>query len=219
MRLTIVLVAAAALAASPPPARADSGKPVVELMTTSVLVSTEQLQAALPAFQTAVSRDLGPAWNLDATLIVGDPAHPVPADMTLVITDWPDCMWCGGYHWVTANGQPYAKVFPDDGPGAEAWTLVVTHELFEMLVDPLANRFARLQGKQWLVEVADPCESGFYAYFIGQVAVSDFVLPTWYQARGRGPFDFTGFFVRPGQVGRHGYASYLKPNGWGQVFG
>lgn len=217
----LLLAALAALAAvvsvaAPAQASTRTGLPTVELLTVSQYVTTADLQAALPAFQTAVSRDFAPAWGQDATLFVGDPAHPSPATMTITVSDTPDCLGCGGYHDRTARRQPYAKVFwlPD-----ESWQLILTHELFEMLADPQANRYARYHDRTWLVEVGDPVESGFYAYRIGGVVISDFILPAWYDAGATGPYDFAGALRRPGQVGRHGYASWRTDDGrWHQVF-
>lgn len=186
--------------------------PRVELFTTSSTVPRAELEAALPMFQTAVSRDLAPVWGTDAVLFVGDPAKPEPADMTVTIREAANCWSCLGYHWITAKRQPYALVF--DVSTIDSWQLTLTHELFEMLVDPQANRTMTRNAKTWLVEVADPCESGFYAYFIDGVAISDFITPRWYDNSYPGPIDFTQSFSHPGQIGRHGYAAWYDGTRW-----
>ncbi len=190
--------------------------PTVLFTTDSVSVSQEQLDAALPDFQTAVSRDLAPWWGTDAVLTT-DPS--VPADMTVSITDDLKCFGCLGFH-DTSNNHPSSYV---GGALAELyssdWRLVATHELFEMLVDPWINRFASWNRRQYLVEVGDPVESGLYAYYVNDTPITDFILPGWYGAVRNQPVDFTHSLRRPGQIGRHGYVSWLTPSGWKQSFG
>lgn len=187
----------------------------------SQTVPQADIDAALPAFQIAVSRDFASVWGTDATLTT-DPT--VPYQMEVWVEDFSDQPGALGYHDVI-HGHPVSRVFAAEGAiWNESWQLTFTHELFEMLADPWINRFAVYKKKTWLVEVGDPVESGFYAYTINGVVISDFITPAWY---GQGwassplktPVDFTHGLKRPGTVGRHGYASYRVDNKWGQVFG
>lgn len=201
---------------------AYANSPVVYVDNVSSVVSQADLAAALPAFQTAVSRDLAPVWGTDATL-TSDPAQEAAAQMVVKLEDESDaCGMAGcalGYHDVI-GGKPVARVFAKTSSDFhEAWPLTFSHELFEMLVDPWINRQAQWHGRQWLVEVCDPPESGMYAYFVDGVPVSDFITPRWYDAKLRGPFDFTHGLRRSGQIGRHGYASFWAGSSWSQVYG
>jgi hypothetical protein len=126
----------------------------VLIVNQSTLVTDEQIQDALPAFQQAVTNDFAPVWGTDATLTT-DPA--TEDAWTVTITDEPDVLFAAGYHYLD-HGRPAAKVFADAMP----WQLVLTHELFEMLVDPWLNRSVRAHGKWWLVEVGDPVETRSY---------------------------------------------------------
>jgi hypothetical protein len=193
--------------------------PVVFVDNESSVVPQADVDAAVPAFQVAVSRDFASVWGTDATLTT-DPA--VPAQMVVRLEDDADCGGCLGYHDVI-GGRPTSRVFARTSAlDNESWQLVFSHELEEMLVDPWVNRLAEWGGRTWLVEVSDPCESGLYAYFVDGVAISDFITPRWYDRSLPGRFDFTGRFRRAGQVGQHGYASYRDPGAWGgwsQVFG
>lgn len=195
--------------------------PLVYVSNVSTTVPQADVDAALPAFQTAVSRDLAPAWGTDATLTT-DPTLETSAQMVVEISDDANCVGCLGYHEVF-GGKPTSYVFARTGAEFnESWQLTFSHELFEMLVDPWINRLAQWNGRNWLVEVCDPPESGLYAYFVDGVAISDFITPRWYDRTLRGPFDFTRHLKRAGQIGKHGYASYLDPSafgGWSQVFG
>lgn len=193
-----------------------ASKPVVYAYTLSASVSQADLDAAIPALQTAVSRDLAASWGTDATLTT-DPAYAGSADMTISIDDGDgaSCM-CYGFHDV-AKGRPYSVVYgdlaiQDDG---NAW-LTFTHELFEMLVDPWINHYARYKGKTWLVEVGDPVERD--AYSIDGIQISDFITPRWYNPTLKGPFDFMHLVRKAGTLTRGGYASWLDDLGWHQVF-
>lgn len=198
-------------------ARAEG--PVIYVKNASTTVPQAQVDVTVQAAQIAVSRDLAPAWGTDAALTEDPSVHH---DMVVVILDYSDsCGWDGcalGYH-ENFHGVPTAYVFAATSDlFSEAWTIVFTHELFEMIVDPWTNRFATGIKHVWLTEVCDPVESGFYGYFIGPVAISDFITPHWYGGYGRK--DFTGYLTHAEQIGVHGYASYrTKTGGWGQVFG
>jgi hypothetical protein len=70
------------------------------------------------------------------------------------------------------------------------WPVTASHELLEILVDPLGHQFRRAPDIDpasdghliaYLVEVGDPCE--VFSYPIGDVAVSDFVTPDYYDPK------------------------------------
>lgn len=195
-----------------------SSTPVVLVLNESTKIPQADVVAALPAFQIAVSRDLAKAWGTDALLTTD---ANMDADMVVVITnDAPGMCLCFGYHSIDWLGRPVSYVLANPSLEMhESWQLTFTHELFEMLVDPWINHFAMWNGRTWLVEVGDPCESGYYAYWINGVVISDFILPKWYNKSLPGKYDQAGLFTRSGQIGRHGYASYRQNGQWLQVHG
>lgn len=202
----------------PAVATADPAAAVVYVGNLSTTVPQADIDAALPAFQTAVTRDFAPVWGVNVVLTT-DPTAQATAQMVVNVEDWSTVFGALGYHDVI-GGRPTSRVFAAEGAAFnESWQLTFTHELFEMLADPWINHFAIWNNRTWLVEVADQVESGFYAYTINGVVISDFVTPRWYNAKLRGPFDFTRHLKRAGQIGRHGYASYWTSGGWKQVFG
>lgn len=137
-----------------------------------------------------------------------------------------------GYH-TDDHHQPYALVELTDD-----WTVTVSHELAEMVVDPWGSRmhgarlpsglegdFARFglhgpkQHVHYLLEVCDPCEAT--AYEVNGVRVSDFLLPAWYRSNPRRlpSYSFEGSITAPRQVNDGGYVSFANPDGeWFQVF-
>jgi len=142
-------------------------------------ISAAELEAVAEALQIQVTRDLGPEWGVKAKVKVGGPG---PKTWMLKIVD-PSQMppGAGGVH-LDHNGLPYAIV----EPGSQ-WTIAASHELVEMLVDPLGQKMvtapsidpaAHGRPVQYLVEVGDPCE--VFGYKINGITVSDFVQQDYY---------------------------------------
>lgn len=156
--------------------------PIV-LVNQSTLVSNAQLEQWLPALQTQISRDFAPCWGTDARLALGEPMAGV---WSVLLTDQADNPADLGYH-IDDTGTPQAKVFaaPTLGCGSSVST-VLSHELLEMLADPLCNRLAA-DGRH-IVEVCDPVEENYY--LIDNVQVSNFVLPSYFGMTGGLRFDF-----------------------------
>jgi hypothetical protein len=116
--------------------------------------------------------------------------------------------------------------------------VTVSHELLEMLADPAGFRLtsARLpQGLDleyahfglrykssrvhYLVEVCDPCENT--AYEVGGVAVSDFLLPTWYRTSVLAGVAYSRVSgcESPREIAKGGYVSFANNAGeWFQVY-
>lgn len=198
MRVTLAVFAAVcALVAAPQAAPASTP---IYLVNGSQSLSDGQIEASLPAFQTAVDRDFAPIWHsgADIRFLVGSQTPPKGAE-TITLTDSIDCLMCAGFH-DEKNGTPYAEVQVD-----QDWTVTLTHELFEMLADPDTNwpRAVHTVVGWYMVEVSDPVESPIFGYQIGATRISDFVRPSWYS--GSKPFDFTRHVRRPRQVLKDGY--------------
>jgi len=141
------------------------------------------------ALQKQVSSDLAPAWCVDARLCFVGSGAPIPAGAwAITISDnTDDPAGDLGYHSSDANG-PYAKVFAkttmDDN---QEWSAVISHELLEMLINPLGSLAAfvpsdntGLIGRYYDLEVCDPVYPQDQCYKIDNVLVSDFVFPAWF---------------------------------------
>jgi hypothetical protein len=165
--------------------------------------------------QKQVSRDLGPIWNIDASVSVFEKLDDVPLGYWQVIIKDKIPFDAGGIHLNRDNGQPFALVqFSDD------WSLTVSHEIAEMLVDPSGNRTVAAnspkpgQGRVLiLVEVSDPSEAARFGYTVNSVLVSDFYTPQFFDpvvASGV-RYSFTGAITEPRQVLDGGYISWWDP--------
>jgi hypothetical protein len=204
----IVLGMALCALVSAPVALGDlSPSPVtVYVQNASSAVSDAEVQDALPAFQAAVTEDFAPYWS-DAHLVLG--TGP-PGSWQIFLQDDSDVPGALGYHDVS-QGSPIGFVFVHTALLADvSWQLVFTHELFEILGDPYANRGIVVRKTVYVVETADPVEDENYSYTrpsaTGQpVVISDFVFENWFRKHSAWPYDFTHAARRPLQVLPGGY--------------
>jgi hypothetical protein len=113
------------------------------------------------------------------------------------------------------DNQPFALVTSGDG-----WSVTVSHETLEMVVDPFGNRLVagdspkEDQGRvEFLVEVCDPSEAVDFGYTANGIAVSDFYTPHFFDPiRSNGvQYSYTGAIKEPRQVLRGGYLSWHDP--------
>jgi len=149
--------------------------------------------------------------------------------MWLVVLDNSDQAGALGYHDLTPNGLPMGKIFAgSDLQYGSKWTVTASHELLEMLGDPDINLCASVANddgslRLYAYEVADACEADQYAYQIGDVWVSDFVYPAWFESF-REPnstqFDKQNHLTAPFQLLPGGYIGILdttSTHGWTQL--
>jgi hypothetical protein len=195
----------------------------VAIVNQSSLLGADDVTGCVAALQTQVSRDLASTWGMDARLrVAGEPGDDEEALYLLDDSQQADVL---GYH-TRRNGQrPCGFVFVRPSLDAgDAWQATASHELLEMLVDPLVNLAAEgvYQGQPALfaLEVCDAVENDEYE--IDGVPVANFVLPTWFVP---GPLpdevlvDFLGRLVEPFTLSPGGYASFcLEPGRWQQWF-
>jgi hypothetical protein len=184
-------------------------------------IAFDQLTNVAAAINRQVQRDLGPIWNVRATVsaVPKLDALPIGVSPIFIVTNLPPGE--GGVH-LTKHRQPYALVEIGDG-----WTIAASHECLEMIVDPSGNHLypssavevknGKIQdapGKfEYLVEVCDPSEDEPFAYAIDDVTVSDFYTPNFFDpvvATGV-RYSFTGALTRPREVLKNGYLSWLNP--------
>lgn len=195
----------------------------IVLVNESSLVGPDDVARCAAALQTQVSRDFAPAWGIEARVGVAGKADD--GEEALYLLDDSAQADALGYHRRSGDQRPCGFVFvrPCLESGA-AWQATASHELLEMLADPLVNLTAEgsFQGLPALfaLEVCDPVECD--TYDVGDVSVSNFVLPTWFLA---GPHpddvlvDFLGRLAEPFTLSPGGYASYCTELGrWQQWF-
>jgi hypothetical protein len=159
-----------------------------------------------------VVRDLNPVWGVAAVVSPFLSLEQVPPGyLPLVILDTGAELPFAfhGLHF-TEDGRPFALV-----AHSSSWSLMASHELLEMLVDPYGVRVGSApslrddQGDvEYLVEVCDPCQRATYT--IDGVLVSDFVTPAYYDPSSTqgARYSYTGRVEHPRHLLEGGYVSW-----------
>src|ERR1700704_3617776 len=104
----------------------------VAIISQTEKIKMDELTLVSAAIQKQVTRDLAPAWNIDASVDCFESLAAVPLGYwSVIIMDEDIHSEAGGIHKNGQNGQPYALVrYADD------WPMMTSHETMEMLVDP-----------------------------------------------------------------------------------
>jgi hypothetical protein len=202
----------------------------VEITNQSTVLSDALVQAAIPALQTQTHRDFAPIWGIDADLsFLQNASNPTPGAWLLGIFDNSDQAGALGYHELSPQGTPLAKVFAgSDKQAGLNWTVTSSHELLEMLADPDIDLTVFVQpntstGTIYAYEVCDACESDSFGYSIDGTLVSDFVFPSWFESfrtLGSTQFDFQNKITKPFEILAGGYISIFdvtSGSGWQQI--
>lgn len=189
----------------------------VALVSESKAIPRSDVSKVAAALQKQVTRDLAPIWNISGTVDAFEILEDVPAGY------WPmiirDGIHASGSHRDT-DGQPFALITLSSSD-LDSWSLIASHEAFEMLVDPSGNRVQAGdspkadQGRvSFLVEVCDPCESTDFGYSVNGVLVSDFCTPNYFDpVTGSGVrYDYSGAIAKPRQVLKGGALSWVDPS-------
>jgi hypothetical protein len=188
------------------------------LISESQRVPLSDVMIVAAALQKQVVRDLGPIWNLRATVDPFERLEDMPVGYwPMVVKDDIDFPGAAGIH-LDKDGQPFALISATDS--MDQWSLTASHEVCEMLVDPFGNRLVagdspKLdQGRvMFLVEVCDPSEAADFAYSSNGVLVSDFYTPQYFDPLGSDGvrYSFTDAISEPRDVLEGGYLSWLDP--------
>lgn len=188
------------------------------LISESKQVSTKDVMVVAAALQKQVVRDLGPIWNVRATVDPFDRLEDMPLGYwPMIIKDDIDFDGAAGIH-LDKDGQPFALITASDS--IDQWSLTTSHEVCEMLVDPFGNRLVAGdspkpdQGRvMFLVEVCDPSEASDFAYSSNGVLVSDFYTPNYFDPLSSSGvrYSFSDAIKEPRDVLRGGYLSWVDP--------
>jgi hypothetical protein len=176
-------------------------------------VDISELTRVAAALQKQITRDFTPMWSVPAGIAAFSSVQDVPIDYWMISLCFSVPEGAGGHR--DADGRPAAFVeWQDD------WSLSASHEMLEMLADPWGNRLIAGpslkpdQGRvEYLVEIADPCQSIDCAYTINGELVSDFYSPHFFDpvASEGVRYSFSGKITQPRQVLRGGYLSWRDP--------
>lgn len=206
--------------------------PTIHIQNNTTVLSDAQLQAAIAALQIQLDRDWQPVWGTTATLSFVSKTGTVPSTgWVIYMMDTSDIPGALGYHDETAAGRPIGKVFAkDDMRYGYNWTVTLSHELLEMMLDPYINQTVFAQdsvssGLLYAYEACDAVEADSLGYTINGILVSDFVYPTWFDLTITNyhgvKFDYCNRLTAPFQLWSGGYIGVFPvPNdgsGWSSI--
>lgn len=202
-------------------AQAGQGGPVsiacMNMATVDLGVPFDRLTATL---QKCFDQHFLPIWGYPVRLY--NTKTPKPTDWQFVYFDDADTAGALGYHDLTIKGQPVSKIFVKTTIAAkEVVSVTACHELFEMVIDPVANLWAQAgNGTEYAYEMSDPVEED--TFMVDGVEMSNFVYPSWFEPFKHPPstkFDHLGLLKAPFSMTKGGYVITMKNGKVKEVFG
>lgn len=161
-----------------------------------------------------------PVWGYPIKLYNTDKAKS--SDWQFVYFDDADTAGALGYHDLTKDGQPVSKVFVRTTlADKQLVSVTASHELFEMVIDPLANLWAEAaDGTEYAYEMSDPVEED--TFLVDGIAMSNFVHPAWFEPfkhPAGTKFDHLGLLSKPFSMTKGGYVITKKKGVVTEQFG
>src|SRR5579883_2010610 len=169
--------------------------------TTSPLASQltpEWLARCANAATVQLSRDAAKYWGtaVDGCRVGSGPDDVQPGELAFTIVDQEaDAPGAVAFHDVQGNAVPFAVLILSTCNTLDDASTAITHELLEANGDLDCNDWCDDgQGHEWARETCDAVESNSYPIDLGDgqppIAVSDFVLPSFFAQGGQAPFNF-----------------------------
>lgn len=170
---------------------------MIAVYSAASVCSPADVEKMVHACATQVERDFAPAWSrLPSTPRFFSDKSQIPAGTpTILVADVCDDPEALAYHTEGTDGAISglvgAKTILDDGgtlfTGSVSVSGALSHEILETHVDPFVDSWVQMPDGQHLVafEVCDPVQDRYYS--IGDVAVSSFVYPRYFDERATAP--------------------------------
>jgi hypothetical protein len=198
------------------------------VVNVSTVLTDAQVAGMVEACKIQLDQHFSPLWGATALLVfVPKGAAPPKGAWQVAVLDNADQAGVEGYHDVTIEGLPLAKVFAKTILlYGDKVSVALSHEILEMRADPDVNLLvedAARKQRFWAFEAGDPVQADEYLVAVSsgaQVAVSNFVLPAYFQTfRRTGPFDYLKKLSAPvPAMTPGGYMIYVQNGAWSQVF-
>lgn len=166
-------------------------------------------------------RDVAKAYKLKppgVTLVTPDAEIPTTEAVGLDFVDDDGLDGAIGHHgWLPGADFPWALVGCKESP---MWTVTASHEACEYFMNLRLDRYVvGPEDWRWPMEICDMVEDHYYPVSVtvlGQsrdVMLSDWVLPSFWDANGRYPYDQMRVLRQPFDVAEGGYA-LVERNGY-----
>ncbi len=158
------------------------------------------LQRCAKACAAQLLGDVAPFWGevIGGVRVAASRADVQPGEMVFAIVDaLPDAPGAIAYHDVTGAAVPVAFLALSTCQSLDDVSTAISHELVETTGDAGCNLWADDgAGAEWARELCDAVESNTYPIDLndGQppIRLSDFVIPTFFEAGAAGPYSFLG---------------------------
>jgi hypothetical protein len=207
---------------------------IIAIVNRSRQLSRAEAELLVAACDVQLRRDAAPPWRMEPLSVRLYPSESrIPRSAVPIrIVDEPDEEDAEGYHWETDDGRPYGRVFVNailgDATGEQrrhkirldplGVSVALSHEVLEAFVDPDINLWALgRNNRMYAYEVCDPVQEQSYRVRIdgGDVYVSNFVYPTWFDLENvpHARYDHLRTLDRPFQIPAGGYAVYWNTDG------
>lgn len=176
--------------------------------------------ALTATLQTCFDLHFLPIWGYPVSLYNTDVAKP--KDWQFVYFDDADTAGALGYHDLTKDGQPVSKIFVKTTlKDNQLVSVTACHELFEMVIDPIANLWAEAaDGTEYAYEMCDPVEED--TFLVNGMQMSNFLYPTWFEPFKHLPrtkYDHLGLLTKPFSLTKGGYEIVKRGGKVSEVFG
>jgi hypothetical protein len=192
----------------------------------STVISDTDVQDCITAMQIQHDSDFKPAWKTEVLLTFYAKGNVLPpGTWQLVILDDSDQAGALGYHDTTVNGDPMGKIFAkDDLKDGASWTVTLSHEFHEMIIDPYICLLVQVGDIFYSYESDDAVEDDSFAKPVKipngkSILISDSVTPAWFiPGDSSGKYDLYGHVSKPFELLAGGYIGVLDPKtGWTQL--
>lgn len=202
-------------------AQAGQGGPVtiacINKATVDLGVSFDKLTTTL---QKCFDLHFLPIWGYPVKLYNTETARPT--DWQFVYFDDADTAGALGYHDLTKDGQPVSKIFVKTTlSDKQLVSVTACHELFEMVIDPVANLWAEASdGTEYAYEMCDAVEED--TFLVDAIQMSNFLYPSWFEPfkhRRGTKYDHLGLLTAPYTMTKGGYEIVKKKGKVSEVFG
>jgi hypothetical protein len=213
---------------TPPVNLGEDGNMLIAVLNKSSIISNEDVKLMTLGVAKQAREQAAPVWDLKPPKVVYRDSEEVtePGAFKVVIFDDADLAGALGYHSDGPDGLPYGRVFVKITQKHNlSVSGVLSHEVLEIMMDPQANYWADNwnEGLSYALEVADPVESDYYKVSVegGEVEVSNFVLPGWFDPHppAGSKFDWLGKLSKPFTMTDGGYVIIRDQTADRAVFG
>jgi hypothetical protein len=195
--------------------------PTISLIRATTYVSDAMVISVMNALQKQISGDFAKAWGTDAKLIYVEGGEVIPNDTWQVwLKDHSDEAGALGYHDLKGNPIGYAFIGDCLRDGV-SWTVDLSHEVHEMLVDPTIDKTVIVGDTEYALESDDTCEDDRWAVSVDGHLISNSATPAWFNPLGKAPFTIypCSQITKPLDLGGGGYIGTRTPpliGVWGQ---